>query len=372
MHQGDLWRERNRLMGEGVPLLEANRQALKNVEETLYGQADAAGAAADGLGEVGDAATEAAEKEKAAAEAAKNLSQIYTGLLSNMFAIQSQSENYSKSLADLDKEELDLTDKKKRAQYEASLYATQSDMERLQNKKKLNKEEIAQLNQMRGNYYSLLTDVQKYDSDLAEVQQKRLDLGKQQEQADKKRLYDMVQQKLAADGLINTPEFEYLQNLAVQKGLVSRASADQAIEENKLADSMVAAFDKTQPAINGSADALDRVFAYDGRTAHAYLVFEAVAAIPTMAYTGYTPGTTGMSYNVGGPTGTNRRAEGGPVAANTPYLVGERGPEMFVPQTAGRIQPNAGTTVNISVGAINSRADIDYLAQEVSRRIAKA
>ena len=34
------------------------------------------------------------------------------------------------------------------------------------------------------------------------------------------------------------------------------------------------------------------------------------------------------------------RAVGGPVASNTPYIVGERGPELFVPGTAGNIVPN--------------------------------
>ncbi|MCC6936384.1 MAG: hypothetical protein IT333_07715, partial [Thermomicrobiales bacterium] len=34
------------------------------------------------------------------------------------------------------------------------------------------------------------------------------------------------------------------------------------------------------------------------------------------------------------------RAEGGPVTAGKGYIVGERGPEWFVPQTAGTIVPN--------------------------------
>lgn len=34
------------------------------------------------------------------------------------------------------------------------------------------------------------------------------------------------------------------------------------------------------------------------------------------------------------------RAPGGPVRANTPYLVGERGPEIFVPSAAGRVETN--------------------------------
>jgi phage-related minor tail protein len=35
------------------------------------------------------------------------------------------------------------------------------------------------------------------------------------------------------------------------------------------------------------------------------------------------------------------RAAGGPVDAGTPYLVGEQGPELFVPGASGAIAPNA-------------------------------
>ena len=41
---------------------------------------------------------------------------------------------------------------------------------------------------------------------------------------------------------------------------------------------------------------------------------------------------------LGGITGA--RASGGPVTGGMPYLVGEQGPELFVPQTTGAIVPN--------------------------------
>lgn len=44
------------------------------------------------------------------------------------------------------------------------------------------------------------------------------------------------------------------------------------------------------------------------------------------------------------------RAVGGPVSAQSSYMVGENGPEVFVPQTAGRIEPNlknGGTTIQM-------------------------
>jgi hypothetical protein len=53
-------------------------------------------------------------------------------------------------------------------------------------------------------------------------------------------------------------------------------------------------------------------------------------------------------------------AAGGPVSSNRPYIVGEVGPELFVPSSSGRIVPNnkiggsGGSTININVsGAID-------------------
>jgi hypothetical protein len=56
------------------------------------------------------------------------------------------------------------------------------------------------------------------------------------------------------------------------------------------------------------------------------------------------------------------RAMGGPVSGSTAYVVGERGPELFVPQGSGTIIPNnrmsgGGTTINLTVnGAIDSES----------------
>jgi hypothetical protein len=44
------------------------------------------------------------------------------------------------------------------------------------------------------------------------------------------------------------------------------------------------------------------------------------------------------------------RANGGPVSSNTAYLVGERGPEVFVPSASGQIVPNIGTSSSVSAG----------------------
>jgi phage-related protein len=71
----------------------------------------------------------------------------------------------------------------------------------------------------------------------------------------------------------------------------------------------------------------------------------------------------GIIGGIGGALGFGgNRAMGGPVAGNTAYVVGERGPELFVPQGSGTIIPNnrmggGGTTINLTVnGAIDSES----------------
>lgn len=45
------------------------------------------------------------------------------------------------------------------------------------------------------------------------------------------------------------------------------------------------------------------------------------------------------------PGRTSPRAAGGPVDAGMPYMVGERGPELFIPSSSGSISPNGGVSV---------------------------
>ncbi len=50
----------------------------------------------------------------------------------------------------------------------------------------------------------------------------------------------------------------------------------------------------------------------------------------------------GLGELLGSILGLPGRATGGPVAPDRPYLVGERGPELFVPTSAGRVEAPAG------------------------------
>jgi hypothetical protein len=72
------------------------------------------------------------------------------------------------------------------------------------------------------------------------------------------------------------------------------------------------------------------------------------------------------------------KALGGPVQANTPYLVGERGPELFMPNSGGNIIPNnkmgggAGVvvnqTINVTTGIQSTvRAEIAGLMPQIAQ-----
>lgn len=61
------------------------------------------------------------------------------------------------------------------------------------------------------------------------------------------------------------------------------------------------------------------------------------------------------------------RAGGGPVSANQPYIVGERGPELFVPNSGGSIVANGGLggqAVTYNINAVDSNSFKQMLAAD--------
>ena len=73
------------------------------------------------------------------------------------------------------------------------------------------------------------------------------------------------------------------------------------------------------------------------------------------------------------------RADGGPVGAGGAYVVGEEGPELFVPHSSGSIVPNGamgssgggsgGVTVNYNIAAGVSRAELAPILEQERRRL---
>ena len=91
------------------------------------------------------------------------------------------------------------------------------------------------------------------------------------------------------------------------------------------------------------------------------------------------PDTGGSSGGSSGGLGNplRERAGGGPVFAGTPYMVGENGPEMFVPRVSGSIVPNSrvqnfgGITINGNF-FVRSDADVSAIANALAKRWGRA
>lgn len=72
------------------------------------------------------------------------------------------------------------------------------------------------------------------------------------------------------------------------------------------------------------------------------------------------------------------RATGGPVSPGQAYIVGERGPEVFVPTSSGRVETGLSSrgpvnlTVNMSGGRDTSREFMSQTARQVARNVRRA
>jgi len=133
--------------------------------------------------------------------------------------------------------------------------------------------------------------------------------------------YDLFITKLEADGFTDA-EFE----IALQAGITLGVLDEKTV-------AMAKAMDNTAKAAEGAKNKF-----YDIGTAINNLPSGKTITITTRYVNEYGERAVGAAPG---------RASGGPVTAKTPYLVGERGPEMFVPSSSGSIVPHNQTSGGI-------------------------
>jgi hypothetical protein len=318
---------------EGTSIESKAHKAARLLKDDLKDTGDQAQVTADDLGELEDPL-------QAAEDAAKNLSKTLTGMLDSMFAINKEDERYAQTLADLSKSDGDLAAQKNQLTLK---------MWEEQRAGKLTNDTYLE-------YVQRLDEITKKQEENAS---KREQAAQDNKDATNQRVYDLVQERLAADGVIDSGEYEYLQNLAVAKGLVTQKAADQAIQESKAADALVQNFSKTQPMMDTALATMQNIAAYDGRIVQFGVNFQQTGSLAGM---GGTANPGGYSYNTNHSNtyhpinygGTyHDRDSGGSGMAGTPYMIGTGAqPEMFVPSTNGTFVPNAnklGSTYNITV-----------------------
>lgn len=156
---------------------------------------------------------------------------------------------------------------------------------------------------------------------------------------------------------------------AEQAALEAAAEAQRAMEE---AQSYFArsALDSFTAVIEGSKTAEEAFVDLAKQIANAALQAALLGQGPLSGMFGTTSSSGGiLGAIIGGLMG---RAGGGHVQAGRGYMVGERGPEMFVPQTAGRIVANQnlpGMGGNSTVIHIDARGAQKGVAEEIRREM---
>ncbi len=89
-------------------------------------------------------------------------------------------------------------------------------------------------------------------------------------------------------------------------------------------------------------------------------------------------GGGGFGGLIGSLFGLPGRAAGGPVTGGRAYMVGERGPELFVPTAAGRVEagglggPGSGRAVTINVNVAVPRDASPAVMQQTGNQVARA
>lgn len=201
---------------------------------------------------------------------------------------------------------------------------------------------------------------------------------------------------------------ESLQNVAVATGALSAATGDAAgaVATAKLgilglgdgaagSEGQVGDLISTLDAMPGQVDTTVGVPGAVQARSQAEAVGDALLGIPptTTAYVGVSVNRAGFDQLVRDLEASERRrfqmqvsvnqtparASGGPVSRGESYLVGEEGPEMFVPRTSGTILSApvtaglGGNTYNVTVNAHGGNADdIARVVTDELRRLERA
>jgi len=115
----------------------------------------------------------------------------------------------------------------------------------------------------------------------------------------------------------------------------------------------------------------------DGLRDTALKILAEIAAAAVLGKGGAGGGTAGGIASVLGAlvSGAPGRATGGPVSPARPYLVGERGPELFVPTSSGQVVPMQGgpaREVRVAITVNAPGQDAPRALQQSSRQVARA
>lgn len=146
------------------------------------------------------------------------------------------------------------------------------------------------------------------------------------DEANRARIFGIIQDKLAKSDLPEEAQSAALMALARDLGLINEKEA--ALWNQT--DGWAAALGDAAEAAMNTGQEIENIPSYK-LVVIDIITYGLGAAKRAIA-------ATGASGNVA----QKQRASGGPVSAGEPYIVGEEGPEIFVPGASGQIVPNRG------------------------------
>ncbi len=165
---------------------------------------------------------------------------------------------------------------------------------------------------------------QRYDEVIAKIEEEK----ERHDEATKRIIFNLLQQRAAMDGLTET-ELAALVDIASKWGLIDQKTAQAAIS----IDQALAALAEDED-IDAFREKLDQILQ------RLETIPEEIDVTVNVQsnWTGAIPGVQGGS--VGGGGSKEPRQHGGPVMPGFAYVVGERGPEIFMPRVPGFIYPS--------------------------------
>lgn len=308
--------------------------AYRDAERAILDERDALLEIPPATDDAGDGLGDLASVEDTLKSATQRLTSEFQGLLSAMFSIQGEMDSFAEKTADIADKEKSLREEKGRLAYE-----------------------MGQVNGNQEKYLDLVRKSIEIDNELKKLDEEKVKATENLAEAGKKRVYDLTQQRLAADGVVDSGEFEYLQDLAVQQGLVSRAAANLAIEESKKADAFVQSYQSTNPLMKDQLAIMQQMQAMSGTVVQFSVNY--TSNMPSANPFGskgapkYAPVNQYTTPLYSGTTKT--RDSGGPGVAGEPYAIGNIR-EVYVPKESGTFIPlgkargeSIGNTYNIVI-----------------------
>lgn len=393
----EIEQETQRLMKDGLNPYEARRQAIENITTAQDDATQSTEDFGDANEDTAESVIDNTEALKANEKALKMQSDAYKTLLSNMFKIQDANEKFIDDEEKRAEKQKDLEEDKVRVAIEAG--EKQKDLKRdlaeldrdIANARKkeastdeqraAKAERIHDLNVRRQELLERIADAQQeamvtqveIDEKLAKLEEEKTEAIEDQSKARKQLVYDILEQKAAQDGLISSDEVKFLQDTAVQMGLVDRASADMAIAAAEAADIMWEQFQKPGEAVGDIQAALNRVV--NGSPYTAQVVIEQVGGVPHLSAASqlrannYRPSqvSTSLGYLGGFADGADFTVP--PGFGNDSYFMGVSSGEHVSVTPAGESRTDGDKSVNVYVQNISDVGYIKLLAQEISKEL---